>query len=68
MCDLRQGVYACIGSPRAVELEGLDPGDLTNRAIDLPLDRAGVSLNLPSAVTGAGVLDGQFQTHAAEES
>ena len=57
MRDLRQGVDACIGTARSVQLEITPSRDRTDRPVDLALDRPRVLLNLPAAVPRAGVLD-----------
>ena len=58
---LRQRVNAGIGAARAVKLEVLAAGDASRRAIDFALNRSRVLLDLPAAVTRAGVLDGQLE-------
>ena len=62
MRHLRQRVNARVGPARSVQLEVLPAGHGPDRAIDLALDRPGVLLNLPAAVSGAGVLDGQLES------
>src|SRR5580693_8390532 len=61
MRDLCQGVDACIGAPRPVQLEITPSGDGANRLIDLTLNRPCVLLDLPAAVPRASVLDGQLE-------
>src|SRR6188474_1119562 len=65
MGNLGQRVDAGVGSARAVQLEVLDTGCGKDCAFEFPLDRSRVLLNLPAAVTRAGVFNGQFQSHSA---
>ena len=55
--DLGQRVDAGVGAARSVQLEFLAPGRRADGAIDLALHRPGVLLDLPAAVSRAGVLD-----------
>ena len=58
---LGQRVYAGVGAPRSVQPEVSAPGDSADRAGDLALDRLRIFLNLPAAVTRAGVLNRQLE-------
>ncbi len=60
--DLRERVDARVGAARAVELEFASARDLADGAIDLALHRAGVLLDLPAAVSRAGVLDDELES------
>ncbi len=61
--DLCQRVDAGIGASGSVQLEIPTARDRAHRAVDLPLNRPRVLLDLPAAVTRAGVLDGQLEAH-----
>ena len=60
--DLCQRMDAGVGSSRSIELELAAPGDLADRAIDFPLHRPRILLDLPAAVARAGILDQQFES------
>ncbi len=61
MRDLFQRVHAGVGPARAVQLELLLSGDLSDDARQLALHRPRVFLDLPAAVLRAGVLDEDFE-------
>ena len=61
MGDLPQGVDAGVGAARAVQLEVGAPRDEAHGGGDLPLDGAGVLLDLPAAVARAGELDDEAE-------
>ncbi len=58
--DLAERVHAGIGSPGAVRVELPAAGDVRERSVELALHRPGVLLDLPTAVAGAGVFEGQL--------
>ena len=63
--DLPVGVYARIGTARAMRPHGL-PGDGAQRRLQLTLNggrRAGFFLNLPSAVAGSHIGNNKLETH-----
>src|SRR4051794_8531112 len=61
MRHLRQGVDAGIGSAGAVELKVLPLRQRAHGTIDLALHGPGVLLNLPPAVPGADIFDGELE-------
>ena len=61
MRDLRQRVHPCVGAPGAVQLERLPPRGLVHRPLDFSGDRLCVLLDLPAAVTAAGVFDHELE-------
>jgi hypothetical protein len=61
MGHLAQCVDSRVGAPRAVELEVGAPGDTAYGRGHLPLDRAGVLLDLPAAVSCADELDHELE-------
>src|SRR5262245_4507343 len=61
MGDLCKSVHPGIGPPGSIELELLPARRLPHRAIDFALHRAGILLNLPAAVAGAGIFDEQLE-------
>src|SRR5262245_30168668 len=60
--DLFEGMHACIGTPRTVQLELRLSGHLADDTRNLPLNRPRVFLDLPAAVLRAGVLDEEFES------
>ena len=63
MRDLRQRMHAGVGPAGSIQLEVRDTRRLMYRALDLALHRPRVLLNLPAAVAGAGVFDGELEAH-----
>ena len=61
MRNLLQRMHAGVGSSRAVELELPLGRDVSDNPCELALDRPRVLLDLPAAVSGAGVLDEQLE-------
>jgi len=62
MRHLRECVHTGVGSTRPIQLELATFRDRSNRAIDFPLDRPRILLDLPSTITGSGVLDQQLES------
>src|SRR5688572_4309113 len=65
MRHLAERVNARIRTTGTVQLELLHARDLEKRALDLPLYRSRIALDLPAAIARPGVLEGQLQPHAA---
>jgi hypothetical protein len=63
MRHLRERMHAGIGASRSVQLELVLIGGGLDRALDLSLHRLRVLLELPPAVPGAGIFDGQLESH-----
>src|ERR1041385_6563294 len=63
MGDLRHRMDARVGPARSVEFEISYSDSFMNCALNFPLDGARVLLNLPAAVAGACVLDGELESH-----
>ncbi|PYR20887.1 MAG: hypothetical protein DMF98_22965 [Acidobacteria bacterium] len=60
--DLAGGMHPRIGPARARQLEVSAAGHFPDRVVDFALDGPGVLLDLPAAVSGPGVLEGQFES------
>src|SRR5438132_4177887 len=61
--DLRHRVHARIRPTGPVELEFIDAGRLADGAFDFAVYGARVLLNLPPAIAGARVFDGELESH-----
>jgi hypothetical protein len=66
--DLCERVDARVGPPGSVQLEVFPLRDLADGAIDLALNRARVLLNLPAAVSRAGIFNGEFESRQRYDS
>jgi hypothetical protein len=62
MRHLSQRVNARVGPAGAVKLEVFAAADRSCGLIDLALNRPRVLLDLPPALAGSGVLDGQLES------
>jgi hypothetical protein len=62
--DLSQRVNSRIGPSLSVQFEVADVHHCPDRPLNLTLHRSGVLLNLPAAVAGPRVFDGELQPHA----
>ena len=60
--DLPQRVDARVGPSGSVGLEPRDAEAFAHRPVQLALDGARVLLDLPAAVAGAGVFEGEFES------
>src|SRR5262245_29243178 len=67
MSHLTERMHPCVGASGSIELEVGPAGDIAHGSIDLALHRSRVLLNLPAAVAGPRVLDGQLEPgHGSE--